>query len=354
MPWIVDDLTPVEPALGQRFDDSPYLWFDARDLQIEGKGWRETDRPYDRLPSRAEGRVPQAVWDLSRMPSGFAVRLVTDSPVIAAQWDGGEGFQVMPATGTAGLDLYRREYGQWMFRGIGLPDAGWTEAVLAPDLPEEPGEYLVFLPLYVDLHRLLIGIDPDARLYHPPRRPPEHLPPLVFYGTSITQGMAASRTGMVYPSIVSRWMNREAVNLGFSGSGKMEMALAELLAELDAGIYVIDCVPNMSEEEIRERVVPFVRHLLRQRPGVPVLLVTTYFIPQDSGPNRAMIEAYQQLRAEGAEGVYLLPGTQLMSSEENGTVDRVHPTDLGAVSIARAMRAAIENILRERLNRPRE
>src|SRR5205823_11246646 len=97
-------------------------------------------------------------------------------------------------------------------------------------------------------------------------RPASRRKPVVFYGTSITQGGCASRPGMVHTAILGRRLDRPVINLGFSGNGKMEPELAALLAELDPAVYVLDCLPNLNAQEIRERVGPFVRTLRQARP----------------------------------------------------------------------------------------
>src|SRR5690625_7315134 len=72
-------------------------------------------------------------------------------------------------------------------------------------------------------------------------------------GTSIIHGIAASRAGMSLPAILGRRLGRDVVGLGFSGNGKMETAVAELLAEIDAAVYVVDCLPNMDADLVRGR-----------------------------------------------------------------------------------------------------
>src|SRR4051812_33188356 len=57
----------------------PIVWYDARDLGVEGRGWAQTKAPYDRLPAEAEKLVRQAVWGLSRHSAGLCVRFVTEA-----------------------------------------------------------------------------------------------------------------------------------------------------------------------------------------------------------------------------------------------------------------------------------
>ena len=81
--------------------------------------------------------------------------------------------------------------------------------------------------------------------------------PIVFYGTSILQGGCASRPGMAHTNIISRRLNRECINLGFSGNGQLDLEVARVMAEVDAGVFVLDFVPNASVEQMKERMETF-------------------------------------------------------------------------------------------------
>ena len=338
-------LTPLDPARAARQPDSDLLWFDARDLPIEGKGWADTENPYERLPARAKDRVPEAVWKLSKNTAGLCVRFVTDSKRIGAIWDGGGAMNHMAATGNSGLDLYAQIKGQWDFRGVGRPTPTRSTAVLARDLPGEPTEYLLYLPLYNKVTELRIGVEPGAMIAPPP---PRATRPIVFYGTSITQGGCASRAGMCHPAILGRWLDRPVINLGFSGAGKMEPALADLLAELDPAVFVLECLPNMTPEMVRERVEPFVHSLRRARPETPIVLVENPIRPRENEVNPLLRQAFDKLQSQGVENLHYLPGDALLAGRENGTVDGVHPTDLGFLRMAETM----EPVLRDLLSNP--
>ena len=171
--------------------------------------------------------------------------------------DGASALPHMPATGVSGVDLYAKDKGgRWEFVGNGRPAAATNTASFA--VP--PGEqYLLYLPLYNGVKSVEIGIPKGRKIAA--ASPRQHRKPIVIYGTSITQGGCASRPGMAWTSIVGRRLDTPVINLGFSGSGKMEPAMADLLAELDPSVYVLDCIWNMSPEQVSERVVPFVEKL---------------------------------------------------------------------------------------------
>src|SRR5262249_47654418 len=157
----------------------------------------------------------------------------------------------MPATGVSGLDLYvKTEAGKWHWLAIGRPSKQSNHVSLVSGLPAGKHEYLLYLPLYNRVSSVEIGLAKDQKLEKAEPRPAERQKPIVFWGTSITQGGCASRPGMVHTAILGRRLDRPVINLGFSGNGKMEPEMADLLAELDPAVYVLDCLPNLTAAEV--------------------------------------------------------------------------------------------------------
>jgi hypothetical protein len=329
---------------------SDLSWYDARYLTVEGKGWTDTENFWERLPARAKGKVPARVWGLSKNTAGICVRFVTDSKEIRAIWDGGGAMYHMPATGNSGLDLYARENGHWEFKGVGRPKETRSNSQLAKNPSGEPTEYLLYLPLYHNVTELKIGIEPGAVIKKAPDRPQGKARPLVFYGTSITQGGCASRCGMCSTALLGRWLDREVINLGFSGAGRMEPELADLLCELEPEIYILECLPNMTTPMVQERVEPFVLTLRRSHPDTAILLVESPLaIPHNPG-NAALREAYEKLQKQNVKNLYYLSGDNQLEGEENGTVDGAHPTDLGFFRMAATYRPVLQEIIAARGN----
>lgn len=348
-------LEELDPALAVAHPHSPLRWYDLLSLGLDGQGWADLAHPYDRLPARAEGMVPEAVWMLGHCTAGLGARFVTDATEMAARWViRGERLAMdhMPATGMSGIDLYVRWEGAWRWLGIGravnLPD---NEAVLISGLPAGMREYRLYLPLYNGVESVHLGVPEGARVMKVPPHGPAHAEgraagALVFYGTSITQGGCAARPGMAHPAILGRWLERPVINLGFSGSGKMEPALAELLAELNPAVYVLECLPNLTPEEAQERVEPFVQRLRHAHPDTPIVLVESityqngYLQPAGreryERQNRQLRALYERLAEQDANLRYV-PGDSLLGDDGEGTVDGAHPTDLGFLRLAEGM-----------------
>src|SRR5271166_5032346 len=268
----------IDPSKAKTYEESKLLWYDLRLLDVEGKGWSDTKAFYDRLPAKAEGEVRPPVWGLSRQSAGLCVRFVTDAPRLVTRWKlTGETLAMphMPATGVSGLDLYVRQAdtGRWHWLGTGRPNGRNNTSVLVSGLPEGKREFLLYLPLYNGVSSVEIGLSKGTTLAKGPARPKERQRPIVFYGTSITQGGCASWPGMVHTAILGRRLECPVINLGFSGNDTMDAEMAKLLGEIDAAVYVIDCLPNMIAEQIEERTEPLVQTLRKARPTTPIVLV---------------------------------------------------------------------------------
>ena len=123
----------------------------------------------------------------------------------------------MPATGVSGVDLYVHAAGAWRWLAVGQPTAQENEVRLCADLSlAEPHDFMLYLPLYNGVESLELGVPIGSGSITPAApRPAAAAAPIVFYGTSITQGGCASRPGMSYPAIVGRRLDRAVINLGF-------------------------------------------------------------------------------------------------------------------------------------------
>lgn len=318
-------------------------WKDIRELGLEGQGWKDTKAPYDRLPAQAEGVVRGPVWSLSRHSAGMHVRFVTDATAIHARWTVTSKTLAMPhmaATGVSGLDLYvKNEAEQWRWLAVGQPREQTNTVQLISGIPAGKREYLLYLPLYNGTQSVELGVAQGTTISAAGPWGKGNRKPILFYGTSILHGACASRPGMVHSAILGRRFHHPTINLGFSGNGKMEPELADLLAELDPSIYVLDCLPNMTAKEVAERVEPFVRRLRAAHPETPIVLVEdrtyagSFLVSSKRERNltsRAkLLEAFERLKQAGVKDLHYIVGENLLGEDGEGTVDSSHPNDLG-------------------------
>lgn len=335
-------------------------WTDIHTLGVEGRGWSDTKEIYDRLPAKAEKLVRPPVWGLSRDSAGLLVRFVSDAREISARWALTSSNLAMPemaATGVSGLDLYvKDEAGQWRWLGVGEPRGQTNTTKLISKMSAGEREYLLYLPLFNDPKFVELGVPNNNFIRQAGAWGAGERKPIVFYGTSILQGLGAERPGIVHSAILGRRFHWPTINLGFSGQGRMEPEMADLLAELDPSVYVLDCLPNMGAADVKERVEPFVRRLRAAHPQTPILLVedrvhaNSYLMPGTAAghaANHAALRiAFANLEKSGVENLHYLPADHLFGDDGEWTVDGSHPNALGFMRQADAFAAVLGPLLK--------
>jgi hypothetical protein len=380
-------------------------------LGLMGRAFQQTRKGeyFDRLPAAARGVVREAVWNLSRdatgmfvpflAPNASEVRLNYSLDAAAAPlWH-------MPASGTAGADLFRYDEASACYRFVGalhrFPTAPNTPfaAPLASGLdPAGSDRFLLFLPLRSHVVEASVGVAgpegvalrrdeafaADGMTMHGKQ-------PVVWYGTSIDQGGVASRPGATYTSVLTRSLGRMVLNFGLyadlsrsnpqladcrlicyshvhvptytsgdsAGNGHDELSVAEFLVQLPAALFVIDCLPNLTPEQVSERTAPLVRYLRAHgHTETPIVLAagTTYgdhwVEPGQNDKKRAALEAeYAKLQADGVPNLHLVANRDdaLFAYDEltNPTVGGTHPTDLGHREIAAFYEQYLPPLLRK-------
>ena len=347
-------------VLSQTQDAKPLKWLDIRDLTIEGKGWTETKSFYDRLPAKAENVVRSPVWNLAQNSAGISVRFVTDSSEISVRWklrSAGLSLSNMPAMSVSGVDLYVKDKGKWRWAGVGKSEKfPVNEQKVIGNMTRRNREFMLYLPLYNGVESVEIGVSPDASVSKAVPFP-QNVKPILFYGTSIVQGASAARAGMAYPSILSRKINLPVINLGFSGNCKMEPELAELIGEIDASVYFIDCLPNLSNgEEVEAKASKFIEILRGKRPNTPIILVENIQYPDVfieerkrqifESKNKGLQNVYKNLLKSGAKRIYYIPSANLIGDDGEATIDGVHPTDLGFMRMANIFEPVLRRALK--------
>lgn len=340
------------------------VWNPANDTLnvLEGQGWpKKVKDYYDRFPAKAEGIVRADVWRLSNNNAGVNLRFRTNSNEIIVKYAVKGNLQMphMPATGVSGVDLYAKDRdGRWLW-SAGSYSFGDTITYRFSNLEQANNsdrEYTLYLPLYNSVKWMEIYV-PNEKSFIP--MPLHQEKPIVVYGTSIAQGACASRPGLAWTSILQRKLEQPVINLGFSGNGRLEKEVVDLLTEIDAKLYVLDCLPNLtsiSKEDLAGRIEATVLQLQSKRPGVPILLTehdgyTDELISPKrkadyENPNITLNETFKQLKAKGIKNIYLLPKDDIGQDIES-TVDGVHPNDIGMMNYAKAYEKTIKRILNQ-------
>ena len=331
---------------------------------VQGQGWEDINKTYVRLPDKAKDTVRGDVWSLSRNSAGLSLVFRSNAPEMKVRYkvQGGLSMYHMPSTGVSGVDMYATDADgvrRWCapdFTATFTKDSivyRYSQLDYFPD-GASSYEYHLYLPLYNTVEWLEIGVPEGAELEFYPASKER---PIVVYGTSIAQGACASRPGNCWPNIVERELEHPLVNLGFSGNGKLEPELFTLLGEIDACIYIIDCMPNLHADRhpVYELAMNGMHMLREARPDCPILLVEhSGYMNEVSNLSRSeyrktnseLRRAYNDLMAEGCKELYYLTSEEIGLGMD-GMVEGVHPNDLGMRRQADAIEKKVCEILHE-------
>ena len=308
---------------------------------------------FRRIPDEVARSVSQGVYDLHTFTSGGRIRFVTDSDFVAifAKDTYIANFSFMCRTGAGGLDLYVGAGRNPQYVGTFHPPVEPAKDFqgIIRFSSREKRCITINLPQYGFMKKLYIGLNRDAVLETAPDYTVEK--PIVYYGSSITNGCAVSRPGNSYESLLSRWLDCNYRNLGFAGNAKGEDAMTDYIASLDMSAFVMDYDHNApTVEHLRATHERMFRRIRTAQPELPILIMSRpkiHLLPHEEERLSIIRETYEHAIAQGDRNVYMLDGKALMAiAGEDGLVDNCHPNDLGFFSMARA----VEPVLRQMLN----
>ena len=331
--------TPIDPKEIPWEEPLAFVWYDCKHLTLAGKGWPDESRRYERFPTRAEGKIPEKPWRQSLAGAGLSLRFSSDATFFflrSVDYDGKPNINQISLNSPS---LYVRHRGRWQWLGLAKM-AGEPESVihrlLNGPMPKALREYILYLPLGRGVTQIELGIPAGAQLIPATPRTEK---PVVFYGTSINHGGNASRPGTNHIALLERHFDYPIVNLGLSGSACMEPEVVDLVNELDACLFVIDCLPNMVAPQVRERFAPGIRKLRTSHPHVPIVIVDNViyqdgFLVTDRyeryiASNAAQQEEFARLVADGIKGLHYIHAHELFTDADEATVDGTHPNDHG-------------------------
>lgn len=325
------------------------VYHDASAFPLLGKATEATATHYERLPDSLQHISRKPLWDLGRHSAGLAVRFRSNSTCIAARWEvrDNRSMNHMTPTGIKGLDLYCLQDGEWIFAGSGRPQGKINKATIVKNMLPQEREYLLYLSLYDGVTSLAIGVDSLSEIRLPAIDLPRREKPIVFYGTSILQGGCASRPGMAHTNILERRLNRECINLGFSGNALLDLEIAHLMASVDASMFVLDFVPNATVEQMKERADEFYSIIRRKHPHTPILFIEdpifthspfdTRIAKEVKDKNETLNAIFQSLKQRGEKNIYFLSSRDIIGHDGEATVDGIHFTDLGFMRYAEVL-----------------
>lgn len=343
-------------------EDAEVVWYDVRKAPFSLHGLYEPQTmPYFcRVPSDIAAATSEGVDKLSREPAGGRVRFSTDSPYIAirAKYLVAGRSSLLTLISLAGFDLYvDGEFGSRFVKEFRMPYSMTDsyEQIVKLD-GQAMRSYTINFPVHAVVESLEIGLKPDAGLEAP--KPYRDIEPVLFYGSSIVHGTAATRPGYIYPAIISRELNLDFRNIGFSGQAKGETVLARWMATLPMSVFVCDYDHNApTVEHLEATHYPLYETVREKNPDVPYIMVTrpdywTLARMQEHILKRrdVIMSSYLKARAAGDKNVYFIDGLSfnVAPHQYDMSVDSVHPNDAGFIRMADSIGTVIRHVLEKR------
>lgn len=294
---------------------------------------------YRRMPEEVAKAVSEGVAVLATNTAGGRVRFRTNSTQVAvfAKMKNIGKMSHFPLTGSAGFDMYADNVYIANFVPPFTIEDGYS-SIRTIDVPGEK-TITIHFPLYSDLVSLWIGLDKDATLTAPEEY--GYDAPIVYYGSSVTQGGCASRPGNAYQAIISRRLNCDHINLGFSGSAKGEDAMAEYISNLKMKAFVYDYDHNApTPEHLKKTHEKMFKTIRGKHPELPIIMAS---MPRTRLTNEVICRrevvkrTYERAVAAGDKNVYFIDGYEMLTvfGDDGGTVDVNHPNDHGFAAMAK-------------------
>ena len=334
------------------------VFYNAKNQIFRLYGVEFSDGKYRRMPEETAKSVSEGVYALHTNTAGGRLRFITDSSYIGinATFASVGKMPHFALTGSAGFDIYTDEYdgrGE-VYAGTAIPPYNVSDKYESCiELSSNKLRTITInFPLYSSVTELNIGLDADAVIQRAPDYTLEK--PIVYYGSSITQGGCASKPGSSYQSIISRRFDANYINLGFSGNARAEDEMTEYISNLDMSIFVLDYDHNApTVEHLRATHEKTFKAIRAKHPTLPVIMLPRpkYYLTEDEIIRHNIVETtYKNAVNSGDKNVYFIDHLTLTGEDikENGTVDNCHPTDSGFFAMARAVGNVIEEILNKK------
>lgn len=316
---------------------------------------------FRRMPEDVAEKTSEGVHYLSTYTAGGRVRFCTDAECVAirAVMPGKCMMPHMPFLGSSGFDVYVSEGIVWNYKGSFVPPTDRKDSyeALVHFGDREMREVTIHFPLYDSVKELYVGVEPGASL----QKGAEYraVKPFVCYGSSITQGGCASRPGNSYSNILSRKLNMDHINLGFSGSAKGEQVMADYIAELPMSVFLLDYDYNApSIPHLEATHEKFFLTIREKNPDLPIIMATKTDIPRTKQLAEAIqsrreivFRTYENAVKRGDKHVKFIDGGKIFDEicrmgipADSCTVDGCHPNDLGFACMAKVFEEAIREM----------
>lgn len=325
-------------------------------LPVYGK-YFETVEQFHRVDTVKYRGMPAAVKKLYTNSAGLFVTFKSNTTELYAKWCTTEKKVGLNLTAIAnkGLDVYiKNEKGKWQYAGSKGTIESCDESLILENLGNREKEFLVYLPLYDETKSLEIGVKEGSSFTNLPNPFKRNI---VVYGSSIVHGASASRPGMAYPAIMSRRTGFNFLNFGVSGSAKMEKEVAHMLGDTNPDLFILDCVPNSSPEQVSERTAYLVSYLREKHPNTPIIMIPSVvrelshfnqnWAKRNEQQNSNWKIEFDKLITKGMKSLYYLDTDYLLGDDHEGTTDGTHPSDLGFMRMVEKIEPFVLDVMKK-------
>ena len=331
-------------------------YVDASTLTIINK-IHDVAKPFERLDVERYSSLTPRAANAFRQSTGLALVFRTDSRNIYVRWS------IHPTKLRAnsadiylrGMDIYLRHEGRWTFAGVARPKSDPSvvefESSLIRNMAEGVKECLVYLPAYVQIKSLEVGVDQGAMIKAAPS-PFKHK--IVFIGSSLTHGEGAPRPGANYVSQLGRRLNAETPNLGHSGQCKLQQHFVDIVCDNSADAFIFDAFSNPTADIINERLYDFVAQIRAKHKKTPLIFLQTVrrtgamfdlVAKKRNDDQRAAAEKLMERVCHDFKNVYFINNAFDTGADNEGTVDNSHLTDYGIYRVLQIMEPQLREIL---------
>ncbi len=348
----MSDISKIDKNFAvKEVDEKGFKWYDSTEDVFSVFGLWHDEKGYFRVPDDIAEKTSKGVKGLARHTGGGRLVFETNSKRLAIDIKGRQDKMAhFPLTGSIGLDVYLDEGNGFEYFMTFVPpfncENGYKSEIELRD--NKTRKIMIHFPLYAETKQLLIGLDERAEVKK--YNPYKNEKPIVYYGSSITQGGCVSRPGNNYPAIVSRKLNKDFICLGFSGSAHGEQIMAEYIASLEMSAFVLDYDHNdmQTPDLLKERHYNFYKTVRENHKDIPVIIMSAPYSKRYDAEKlksrQVVLETYEKAKADG-ENVYFIDGMKMFDGEfcDCATVDGVHPNDFGFVKMAEAVLNFLNN-----------
>ncbi len=310
---------------------------------------------FTRMPTEIADNVSEGVKHLNHISTGARIRFITNSKYVAVSskfmYASFANSAKSSLLSTTGMDLYVIENGVHNYYNSMIPPVEFTDYYeqIIEFCDESEREIELYLPKTNSTTDLKIGLSEKAYIK---KAGYKYEKPILFYGSSITQGGCATRHGNIYPCIVSRYFDTDIVNLGFSGSCKAEDLMIEYLAKQDMSIFVYDYDHNAPDvEHLANTHEKLFKRFRETHPDTPVIIMSKTDMPKSQGEynntmkrKEVILQTYNNALKSGDKNVYFIDGQETfkMLAGFDCTIDGCHPNDMGFWCMAQTVIKVIE------------